>query len=110
MFKSSAVANNLLMHDVTKLQDNPGYDIESRVYRWKYTPKDLKEKTGVVGYLHPIEETKLRRKTTNEDLSLVLINETEATVKVFPRLSVSLDRTLTKSSLINGALPSVDRN
>ena len=69
------------------------------VYKWRNTPKDVKEKTHVLGYLEPIQRSKLKKKTKENVLGLAPANGTEATAMKEPELSATLDVTMADASL-----------
>ena len=54
MFKMSAVANQWLRADEVMRQTEPDVELSPAVYKWRNTPKDVKEKTHVLGYLQPM--------------------------------------------------------
>ena len=110
MFKMSAVANQWLRADELMRQTEPDVELSPAVYKWRNTPKDVKEKTHVLGYLQPMQRSELKKKTKNNDLTLALANETEAVDMKEPEPSASADITMADASLTGLVQPSDNEN
>ena len=106
MFKMSAVANQWLRADEVMRQTEPDVELSPAVYKWRNTPKDVKERTHVLGYLQPIQRSELKKKTKNNDLTLALANETEAVAMKKPEPSAFADITMADASLTSLVQPS----
>ena len=110
MFKMSAVANQWLRADEVMRQTEPDCELVPAVYKWRNTPKDVKEKTHVLGYLEPIQRSELKKKTKDNVLDLAPANGTKTTAMKELELSASPDMTMADASLTGLVQPSDDEN